>query len=54
MKWVLIPHLVLFTAHDQERLQPILPDETPMEVKKQRLQILQNRLLLQASRYSQA
>lgn len=30
-----------------------LPDETPMEVKKQRLQILQNRLLLQASRYSQ-
>lgn len=31
-----------------------LPDETPMEVKKQRLQILQNRLLLQASRYSQA
>ncbi len=31
-----------------------LIDETPMEVKKQRLQILQNRLLLQASRYSQA
>ncbi|MBA3537263.1 MAG: tRNA (N6-isopentenyl adenosine(37)-C2)-methylthiotransferase MiaB [Tatlockia sp.] len=31
-----------------------LPDETPMDVKKQRLQILQNRLLLQASRYSQA
>ncbi|WP_019217117.1 tRNA (N6-isopentenyl adenosine(37)-C2)-methylthiotransferase MiaB [Legionella tunisiensis] len=31
-----------------------LADETPMEVKKQRLQILQNRLLLQASRYSQA
>ncbi|CDZ79139.1 (Dimethylallyl)adenosine tRNA methylthiotransferase MiaB [Legionella massiliensis] len=31
-----------------------LPDETPMEVKKQRLQILQNRLLLQASRYSQS
>ncbi|MBA2652599.1 MAG: tRNA (N6-isopentenyl adenosine(37)-C2)-methylthiotransferase MiaB [Tatlockia sp.] len=31
-----------------------LPDETPMEVKKQRLQILQNRLLLQASHYSQA
>lgn len=30
-----------------------LPDETPTEVKKQRLQILQNRLLLQASRYSQ-
>jgi tRNA-2-methylthio-N6-dimethylallyladenosine synthase len=30
-----------------------LPDETPMEVKKQRLQLLQNRLLLQASRYSQ-
>jgi tRNA-2-methylthio-N6-dimethylallyladenosine synthase len=30
-----------------------LPDPTPMEVKKQRLQILQNRLLLQASRYSQ-
>ncbi|HHF7343784.1 TPA: tRNA (N6-isopentenyl adenosine(37)-C2)-methylthiotransferase MiaB [Legionella feeleii] len=31
-----------------------LADETPMEVKKQRLQILQNRLLIQASRYSQA
>lgn len=31
-----------------------LADETPMEVKKQRLQILQNRLVLQASRYSQA
>lgn len=31
-----------------------LPDETPMAIKKQRLQILQNRLLLQASRYSQA
>lgn len=31
-----------------------LPDETPAEVKKQRLQILQNRLLLQASRYSQS
>jgi tRNA-2-methylthio-N6-dimethylallyladenosine synthase len=31
-----------------------LTDETPMEVKKQRLQILQNQLLLQASRYSQA
>ncbi|CEG56686.1 tRNA (N6-isopentenyl adenosine(37)-C2)-methylthiotransferase MiaB [Legionella fallonii] len=31
-----------------------LPDETPIEVKKQRLQILQNRLLLQASRYSQS
>ncbi|KTC93008.1 tRNA (N6-isopentenyl adenosine(37)-C2)-methylthiotransferase MiaB [Legionella drozanskii] len=31
-----------------------LPDETPMDLKKQRLQILQNRLLLQASRYSQA
>lgn len=31
-----------------------LPDETSMEVKKQRLQILQNRLLLQASHYSQA
>ena len=30
-----------------------LPDETPMEVKKQRLQILQNRLLLQAANYSQ-
>jgi tRNA-2-methylthio-N6-dimethylallyladenosine synthase len=29
-----------------------LPDPTPMEVKKQRLQILQSRLLLQASRYS--
>lgn len=31
-----------------------LPDDTPMEVKKQRLQILQNRLLVQASRYSQS
>lgn len=31
-----------------------LPDETPAEVKKQRLQLLQNRLLLQASRYSQS
>ena len=31
-----------------------LPDETPMEVKKQRLKILQDRLLLQATRYSQS
>jgi tRNA-2-methylthio-N6-dimethylallyladenosine synthase len=31
-----------------------LPDETPLEVKKQRLQILQNRLLLNASGYSQS
>ncbi len=31
-----------------------LPDETPMEVKKQRLKILQDTILLQASRYSQA
>lgn len=31
-----------------------LPDDTPMDVKKQRLQILQNRLLLNASRYSQS
>jgi tRNA-2-methylthio-N6-dimethylallyladenosine synthase len=31
-----------------------LPDPTPMTVKKQRLKILQDRLLLQASRYSQA
>ena len=31
-----------------------LADDTPMEVKKQRLQILQNRLLLNASRYSQS
>jgi tRNA-2-methylthio-N6-dimethylallyladenosine synthase len=31
-----------------------LEDETPLDVKKQRLQILQNRLLLQASRYSQS
>lgn len=31
-----------------------LPDDTPIEVKKQRLQILQNRLVLQASRYSQS
>ena len=31
-----------------------LPDETPMDVKKQRLKILQERLLLQASRYSES
>lgn len=31
-----------------------LVDDTPLEVKKQRLQILQSRLLLQASRYSQS
>ena len=31
-----------------------LVDETPLDVKKQRLQILQNRLLMQASRYSQS
>lgn len=31
-----------------------LPDTTPMEVKKQRLKILQDRLLLQVSQYSQA
>lgn len=31
-----------------------LADETPMEVKKKRLKILQDRLTLQASRYSQA
>ena len=31
-----------------------LPDETPMEVKKQRLKILQDRLLLQAGRISQS
>ena len=31
-----------------------LPDETPMEVKKQRLKILQDRILLNASRYSQS
>ena len=31
-----------------------LPDETPMDVKKQRLQILQGRLLLQAQQYSEA
>jgi len=31
-----------------------LPDETPMDVKKQRLQILQNRLLTNAGRYSEA
>jgi tRNA-2-methylthio-N6-dimethylallyladenosine synthase len=31
-----------------------LPDETPMEIKKQRLKILQDRLLLQASRYSES
>ncbi|MBA4696901.1 MAG: tRNA (N6-isopentenyl adenosine(37)-C2)-methylthiotransferase MiaB [Legionella sp.] len=30
-----------------------LPDETPMTVKKERLQLLQNRLTLQAIRYSQ-
>ena len=30
------------------------PDDTPLEVKKQRLKILQDRLLLQASRYSQS
>ncbi len=31
-----------------------LIDDTPMEVKKQRLQILQNRLLLQSAQYSQS
>lgn len=31
-----------------------LPDDTPMEVKKQRLKILQDRLSLQACRYSEA
>lgn len=31
-----------------------LPDDTPLDVKKQRLQILQNRLLMQASRYSES
>ena len=31
-----------------------LPDETPMEVKKQRLKILQDRILMNALRYSQA
>lgn len=31
-----------------------LADETPMDVKKQRLKILQDRLLLQASRYSES
>ena len=31
-----------------------LPDDTPLEVKKERLQILQNRLLMNASRYSQS
>jgi tRNA-2-methylthio-N6-dimethylallyladenosine synthase len=31
-----------------------LPDDTPMEVKKNRLKILQDRLLIQASRYSEA
>jgi len=31
-----------------------LPDETPMDVKKQRLKILQDTILLNASRYSQA
>lgn len=31
-----------------------LNDDTPLEVKKQRLQILQNRLLMQSSRYSQS
>jgi tRNA-2-methylthio-N6-dimethylallyladenosine synthase len=31
-----------------------LPDDTPMEVKKQRLHILQNRLLINASRYSES
>ncbi len=31
-----------------------LADETPMEVKKQRLKILQDRLVLQASRYSES
>lgn len=31
-----------------------LPDDTPLEVKKQRLQILQNRLLMNAARYSES
>lgn len=31
-----------------------LPDDTPMEIKKQRLQILQNRLLMNADRYSES
>lgn len=31
-----------------------LPDDTPIEVKKQRLQILQNRLLMNAARYSES
>ncbi|MBL7481027.1 tRNA (N6-isopentenyl adenosine(37)-C2)-methylthiotransferase MiaB [Legionella bononiensis] len=31
-----------------------LPDDTPLDVKKQRLQILQNRLLMNAARYSQS
>ncbi|HAT8641109.1 TPA: tRNA (N6-isopentenyl adenosine(37)-C2)-methylthiotransferase MiaB [Legionella pneumophila subsp. pneumophila] len=31
-----------------------LPDDTPMELKKQRLQILQNRLLMNAARYSES
>jgi tRNA-2-methylthio-N6-dimethylallyladenosine synthase len=31
-----------------------LPDDTPLEVKKQRLQILQNRLLMNASHYSES
>ncbi|GGI80809.1 tRNA (N6-isopentenyl adenosine(37)-C2)-methylthiotransferase MiaB [Legionella impletisoli] len=31
-----------------------LPDDTPMEVKKERLKILQERLLLQAGRYSES
>lgn len=31
-----------------------LVDETPLEVKKQRLQILQNRLLMQSTRYSES
>lgn len=31
-----------------------LPDETPMDIKKQRLKILQDRILLNASRYSEA
>ncbi|RUQ88199.1 tRNA (N6-isopentenyl adenosine(37)-C2)-methylthiotransferase MiaB [Legionella septentrionalis] len=31
-----------------------LPDDIPMEIKKQRLKILQDRLVLQASRYSQS
>ena len=31
-----------------------LPDDTPLDIKKQRLQILQNRLLMNAARYSQS